>query len=185
MKEGDNRWLEWLIAQLGGWGSDWMWVLFRNELALALGIGILGWFVSHLIERRHLARLEMREASLREISVTQTQAVPHGCSTADPALLVTSAVLSRGAFRMFIITLRKLLGGRVPGYALLVERARREALVRLKTAARERGALAIINLRLETTRISSKGMPVVEVMAYGTALGTGRGGTARDNLGKA
>lgn len=173
MKEGRNRWLDWLTDEIRGWEGDWFWVFLRYELALVLAIGALGWYVAYRIEQRHLSRLAAREAELKDISITQTPAVPPELGAADSALLVASVVLSRGVFRTIFITIRKILGGRIPGYVMLVDRARREALVRLKEEAGGRGAKRIINLRLETTRISSSGMPVVEVVAYGTALGIG------------
>lgn len=165
-----NGWIDKLVERLGGWDGDWMLFFIRGEIIGALAIGALGWYLGYLIERRHLARLERRETILQDIAVTQSSAVPPGLDAADSALLVASVVLSRGTFRMILVTIRKLFGGRITGYALLLERARREALVRLKEAARERGATTVINLRLETARISGSGKAVVEVMAYGTAL---------------
>ncbi len=182
MNDRSISWFDRLVEQLGGWDVDWFWAFTRIEFAGALAIGALGWYVSYRIERRHLARLETREADLQDIPVTQTPAIPPGLGACDSTLLVVSVVLSRGGFRMLLVTFRKLLGGRIPGFTLLLERARREALVRLKAAARERGALAVINLRLETTRISGKGMPVVEVVAYGTALGNGAGSGLRGGV---
>lgn len=181
MSEGRNRWVDRVVEKLGGWDGDWVWSFLQYELAGALAVGAFGWYICYSIERRHLARLSAREADLQDISITQTPALPPGFGAGDSTLLVASVVLSRGSFRMIFVAFRKLLGGRIPGYTLLLERARREALVRLKEAARERGAPAVINLRLETTQISSKGMPVVEIMAYGTALAIGRGGAAPDS----
>lgn len=167
------KWLDRLIEQIDSWEGDWFWWFLQYDLAWAFALGALGWYVAYRIEQRHLSRLAAREAEFEDISITQTPAVPPQLGAADSALLVASVVLSRGVFRTILITIRKLLGGRIPGYVMLVDRARREALVRLKADARARGAEKIVNLRLETTRISSSGMPVVEVVAYGTVLGNG------------
>jgi len=65
-----------------------------------------------------------------------------------------------------------LIGGEVRPYAKLIERARREAILRMKESQPD--ADLYINTRLETSNISSAsgegGMGIVEVLAYGTAV---------------
>jgi len=68
---------------------------------------------------------------------------------------------------------RNLFGGGVPGYERLMERARRQALVRMLWQAQEYGANAVWNVRLETSTIQGKREGQsggVEVLAYGTAM---------------
>ena len=55
----------------------------------------------------------------------------------------------------------------------MLDRARREALLRMQEQARIAGAEAIINTKFETSRVSgnnNKGIGSIEVLAYGTAL---------------
>ena len=63
--------------------------------------------------------------------------------------------------------------GRIFVYETLVERARREAILRMKDEARECGAGTVFNVKLETSSIT-KGKKnqtgCVEVYAYGTAV---------------
>jgi uncharacterized protein YbjQ (UPF0145 family) len=66
--------------------------------------------------------------------------------------------------------LRNLVGGRFRSYETLMERARREAVLRLKEDARRKGAKLVVCLRFETTTITGGWAPSMEVMAYGTAL---------------
>ena len=69
--------------------------------------------------------------------------------------------------------LRNFFGGRVSAYETLVDRARREATLRMKQQADAWGADTICNVRIETSSISkgAKGrVGAVEVYAYGTAL---------------
>ena len=54
-------------------------------------------------------------------------------------------------------------------YESIVERARREAIVRLKLEAEKMGANHIMGLRLSTTELGMQG-GMVEVFAYGTAV---------------
>ena len=58
-------------------------------------------------------------------------------------------------------------------YESLVDRARREALLRMQAEAQAAGAVAVINTKFETSRISAnaqQGIGSVEVLVYGTAL---------------
>jgi uncharacterized protein YbjQ (UPF0145 family) len=71
--------------------------------------------------------------------------------------------------------LRNIFGGRVKAYESLVDRARREAILRMKEQARAGGAQMVVNLRLETATIGrsanrKKRIGSVEAMAYGTAV---------------
>ena len=65
-----------------------------------------------------------------------------------------------------------IFGGEVRSYATLIDRARREAVLRMKESSPE--ADAYINTRLETSTISStsgdEGMGTIEVLAYATAV---------------
>ena len=70
---------------------------------------------------------------------------------------------------------RALVGGRITVYESLLDRGRREAIVRMKTEARRLGATMIFNVRLETSSLSedqSGRAPMfsAEFIAYGTAL---------------
>ena len=68
-------------------------------------------------------------------------------------------------------SLKKIFGGELHTYSSLLDRARREALLRLKESCSD--ADMLINLRFETSTISSGGnsnIGSVEVLAYGTAL---------------
>tara|TARA_B100001105_G_C22118560_1_gene326510 strand:+ start:295 stop:525 length:231 start_codon:yes stop_codon:yes gene_type:complete len=69
--------------------------------------------------------------------------------------------------------LRNIFGGRVGAYESLLDRARREAVLRMQDEACQLGAETIYNVKYETSRIgenAAKGLGSVEVLAYGTAL---------------
>jgi uncharacterized protein YbjQ (UPF0145 family) len=90
-------------------------------------------------------------------------------------LVQGSAVISIDYFKRLLAVLRNIFGGRVKAYESLVDRARREATLRLKEQALARGADMVINLRLETSAIGNsanrkKQVGSVEAIAYGTAI---------------
>jgi len=76
-------------------------------------------------------------------------------------------------FKRFLSSLRNLIGGRVRAYETLLDRARREAILRMKEEAIAHGAHMIFNLKVETSSIHKgrrNAVGSVEVLAYGTAL---------------
>ena len=68
-----------------------------------------------------------------------------------------------------LATIQNFFGGRLVNYESVVERARREAMVRLKQEAHRMGANQIMGVRLSTTELGMQG-GMVEVFAYGTAI---------------
>ncbi|MEA5470563.1 YbjQ family protein [Spirulina sp. 06S082] len=67
----------------------------------------------------------------------------------------------------------ELSGGRVTVYETLLDRARRESLLRLKEEAIAWGATQVLNVRYETATIgnsSKQGVASLEVIVYGTAI---------------
>lgn len=137
---------------------------------------ICGYFVGSWLERRHFASLEEREQqTLGQPLVTFDEAdltvFPPDDSVVDARLVSGSVVISVDYFKAFLAGLRNIFGGRVSAYETLVDRARREAVLRMKADAS--GAERIANLRIETSTLSSgQGLGSVEVHAYGTAIYT-------------
>jgi len=78
------------------------------------------------------------------------------------------------AWRTFVLGLVNLVGGEAPQVDRIMQRARREALVRLKEEARALGAIEVVNLRIDTSTISSRqgnsGRGTGEILCHATAL---------------
>ena len=86
-------------------------------------------------------------------------------------LVTGSVVVAIDYFKKFVASLINLFGGNISSYESLVDRARREAILRMKADAGD--AAEIINLRIETSSISKnaqQSIGAVEVIAYGTAI---------------
>jgi uncharacterized protein YbjQ (UPF0145 family) len=84
-----------------------------------------------------------------------------------------NVVISVDYFKTVVAGLRNLVGGNITAYESLLDRARREAVLRMQQEARAGGAQIIINTKFETSRVSGsagRGIGSVEVLAYGTAL---------------
>lgn len=142
------------------------------DLIIFLGLITTGYVVGQTLERRHYRAIERREAVLLTLPTTSQKrafdSVPPGVRS---ELVQGACCISIDYFKRIAAALRQLFGGRVSSYETLVDRARREAILRLKESAGD--ARQIINLRLETSSIT-KGqggqVGAIEVHAYGTAL---------------
>ncbi|MCH2476148.1 MAG: YbjQ family protein [Gemmatimonadetes bacterium] len=95
-------------------------------------------------------------------------------------MVMGSVVVSHDHFKRFLAQLRIIVGGRIKSYEPLLDRARREAVLRMKEQALAHGHNTVVNIRLETSRLANsrrggKGTAGVEMLAYGTALTTRKG----------
>jgi len=131
----------------------------------------LGFFFGRMNEAQHFRSLEKREAELAHITVSNTKQIPDGMGRS--IFVNGNMVVSIDYFKRIAAALRGLVGGRIDSYTTLVERARREAVVRMKAEAEQNGMIHIANLRLETASVfknAKSQIGSIEVYAYGTAL---------------
>lgn len=135
---------------------------------------LVGYFVGSLNEKKHYRSIEQREKEyivLPAVSMKNTDWKDEQIAQAE--LVIGSVVLSNDHFKRFLASFRNIFGGRVKSYETLLDRARREAVLRMKEASQ--GASIIVNVRLETSTIGNsanrKGyVGSIEVVAYGTAI---------------
>ena len=140
------------------------------NLGIPVALLALGYSVGRLLERRHYASIRARERELLHVVALNTRYVPEGVSATRASVVSGSVVVSSDYFKTFVAGFRNLIGGRFRGYETLLERARREALLRMKQQARDSGSQLVIGVRFHTTRVAGSQTPSVEVLAYGTAL---------------
>lgn len=145
------------------------------DILIFIGLVALGYFAGSRAERRHYRSIRQREEELLSLPAVTLKSVPDADAVERSALVSGSAVISVDYFKRILAGLRALVGGRIRSYESLLDRARREAILRMKEEAP--GADAIFNLRLETTSVSKGGggrrnrqVSTVEALAYGTAI---------------
>ncbi len=136
---------------------------------------LFAYFIGSLLERRHFAKIRKREDEYFGFPVVTFDRMPADWDAASSRLVTGSIVISLDYFKRVIAGLRAIVGGRVKTYEPLLERARREALLRMIEAARQDGYDGIFNVRLETSRLANasgdgKGTAGVEMLAFGTAV---------------
>lgn len=148
-------------------------VLFN--LGFPLFLLIATYFIGGAIESRHYRSIRSREGELQRIPAITFRSAPEGWEVLESRLVTGSVVISVDYFKRFLAALRHIVGGRVKGYESILDRARREAVLRLKEEAAARGFSAIVNVRIETSRMANarrggKGLAGLEILAFGTGL---------------
>ena len=129
---------------------------------------VLGFGFGQLSERRHYKSIRKREQQLTSLPAVATKHPPVDV-TYRQQLVIGSVVVASDYFKSFLANLVNIFGGRVRSFEPLLDRGRREAILRLKQEAESRGASMVFNVKYETSRIGG-GVTTIEVMAYGTAL---------------
>ena len=143
---------------------------FRDAVIL----GAIGWFVAWWLERKHLKYLTAREAELKHITVEVgpklLSEVAQSSANMFTGMFTGSVVLSHDGFRSITIAIAKIFGGNIKQYERLLDRARRQAIIRLKEDAEGQGVTRIVNMKMLTTSITRKGPKAVEIVVYGTGV---------------
>lgn len=143
------------------------------DLLLFLFLLALGFFTGRILEQRHYRSIRQREESLANVLAFTNRFPPNAVDPHEIRLVTGAVVISSDYFKHFVAGLRNLVGGRFRGYETLLDRARREAILRMKEDAHRAGYSLIVNVKIENTSISggrAGAMPAFELLAYGTAL---------------
>ncbi|MBK8481348.1 MAG: heavy metal-binding domain-containing protein [Proteobacteria bacterium] len=148
------------------------------DLIVFAGLLGCGYFIGGYYERSHYRSIRAREAASLSLSLLTGKAIDPDWQVTQATLVTGVCVISVDYFKSVAASLRNLVGGRVSAYEHLLDRARREALLRMKEEAAVLGSkVVVVNVRLETSSISgmkadgrSSRVASIEVLAYGTAL---------------
>lgn len=139
---------------------------FLIKLVIFVCLFCIGWYFGRRAEHKHLQELLVAEAALSHIRLGSRRFE----TRQQPGQLITAnVVISHDYFKWVWSQIHNFFGGRLTTYESLLDRARREAIVKLKQQAQKVGAVEILALRLVTTEIGENG-GMVEVLAYGTAI---------------
>ena len=134
----------------------------------------LGYVVGSIREANHYKSIKKREKEFLNLpAVNIKNALDEKAEVESAELVYGSAVISIDYFKRVLAGLRNIFGGEMVSYETLVDRARREAILRMKEMAK--GVDIILNVRIETAAIGKsanrrKSLGSLEVLAYGTAV---------------
>lgn len=126
----------------------------------------IGWYFGRRAEQQHLNALLKAEA---ELSYIRLGTLRFETREQSGQLIMASVVISHDYFKMVWAQIHNFFGGTLVTYESLLERARREAIIRLKRQAQQLGCHEILAVRLASSELNEQG-GMVEVIAYGTAI---------------
>ena len=149
-------------------------------LGFPLFLLLLAYFLGSRLESNNYKSVREREEATKDMVVINFPRFPFEVEIERADLVMGSVVVSHDYFKRFLAQLRIIVGGRIKAYEPLLDRARREAVLRMKEQALAHGHNTVVNIRLETSRLANsrrggKGTAGVEMLAYGTALTTRKG----------
>lgn len=126
------------------------------------------YFIGTYREKAHLRNIVEREKALVSLP-TLTMKFAENRPVVKTELVMGSVVIGGDFFKQAVASLASLFGMRISVAEAMMDRARREAVLRMKEKAV--GADAIINVRIEGMKIGErKKMTGIEAMACGTAV---------------
>lgn len=145
-------------------------------ICVALGVPLIGIIGGRINEYRHLRKLNQREAQNCDFIVTQLKSFPAlQTGESPPKILFAETVIASDYLKTFLASIRGIWGGEVSSYQRMLDRARRETLLRLIDSAREQGFNAICNVRLETADVGGgtttrgkKAIPMAAILGSAT-----------------
>lgn len=138
------------------------------DLIFIFGFLVIAYITGSIAEKNHFKRIRAREAALinqpyvvdqfrtEDLSKTERTEFVHG-----------SCVIAADRFKMFLGGVLSLFGGRISAFESLTDRARREAIIRMREQAI--GADMVVCTRIQFSKIART---QVEAIAYGTAIYT-------------
>jgi len=131
---------------------------------------ILGYIFGTIAEKKHYKSIREREEKFKMLPTIMLKKPLQPEEIKEVKLVNGNVVISIDFFKKFVAGLVNFFGGNVTVYETLIDRARREAILRMKEDAPD--ATEIVNIRIETSSISQNSQSIgsVEVLAYGTAI---------------
>ena len=145
-----------------------------EQLVIFIILVAVGYTAGTIAERKHFRSIEARERSFLNLPAVTIKNTSFKENEVEKACLVSgNAVISLDYFKRILAGLRNIFGGEVISYVTLIDRARREAILRMKEEAGR--ADIILNLRIETSSIGQTAnkrntVGSIEAIAYGTAI---------------
>lgn len=144
------------------------------NIIIFISLLLIGYFAGKYAESKHYSSIKERELKLLYLPVVTLKKTWTEEDQIKKSKLVTgSVVISLDYFKRILAALINITGGRIISYETLLDRGRREAILRMKKDSL--GYDCIVNFRMETSSIgqsanNKKSIGSVEVMAYGTAV---------------
>ncbi len=145
------------------------------DIIVLVSILLITYFIGSSIEKSHFKKLKKREIRLYNKPVVNFQIKKWSSKrkVAKSELVTGEVVVSGDYFKNFVASFKNVFGGRLTTFESLMDRGRREAILRMREKARQ--ADMVINVKIESAMLSDLStngnvIPRLAVIAYGTAI---------------
>lgn len=146
------------------------------NIIIFISLILVGYFAGKYAEKKHYKSIKEREKGFLKLpAVNLKKTWSENDTVLESKLVAGSVVVSLDYFKRICANFINIIGGRVVSYETLLDRGRREAILRMKEEVKDYDI--IVNMRIETSSISSRtkdgknqSVGCIEVLAYGTAV---------------
>lgn len=146
-------------------------LLENLNLIVFICLILVGYTAGKWAESRHYTSIRERELKFLQRPAITAKTLPGNQSVDQANMAIGAVVVSVDYFKRFLAGLRMIFGGEVSSYASLIDRGKREAILRMKESCPN--ADLYLNFRLETAAISQgrrNKIGSIEFVAYSTAI---------------
>jgi uncharacterized protein YbjQ (UPF0145 family) len=164
------------MAEISG-EEDLFWFIFAISISLILTVGplIFSAIYGSIYQKGKMNKLLEREKQTGKDPINNLSTPLSDKKILSSALIWESVVIGPSWWQMLLGTIGSIFGGRLNAYSETYDWARREAIQRLREAVKESDFDDVINLRIETSMMSSSNRSKdktagMEIVAYGTAI---------------
>lgn len=141
------------------------------DLLIAIALLVICYFTGKTREKRHYKSIREREVKLyKQPHINFSKNVNISQPVKNAQLVSASVVIGCDYFKVFLASLRNIFGGNVSAYESVLDRGRREAILRIRESAYRMRADLVMNIKIETVMLSEQTMSQVCITAYGTAV---------------
>lgn len=141
------------------------------DLLIAIALLIICYFTGRSREKKHYKSIREREVKLyKQPHINFSKNVNISQPVKNAQLVSASVVIGCDYFKVFLASLRNIFGGNVSAYESVLDRGRREAILRIRESAYRMRADLVMNIKIETVMLSEQTISQVCITAYGTAV---------------
>ena len=144
------------------------------DLLILITTLVLCYLIGSRIEKSHYKKIKARELALyKQPYINFSKKINMNKKVKYSYLVSSSVVIGCDHFKSFLASLKNIFGGNVSAYESVLDRGRREAILRIREDARRKRADVVLNVKIETVMLDPLGSsknPKVCVTAYGTAI---------------
>jgi len=134
---------------------------------------IFGVLIGRTVEKSHIKRLDADDLTHEDFTFTQLKSFPMASLNGPPpTIIVSEVVIASDYLKSWLASWRNIFGGEVRSFQTLQNRAKREALSRLRKTAMMQGYNAVCNIRVDSADVgggtTARKTPMAAVIASGT-----------------